>query len=54
MAEGFRIDSYEPFIIGMKLKPDIDINSIKKRMKLVLENNEFEIPPTTQLNDIKP
>lgn len=50
MAEGFKINSYEPFVVGMKFKPDIDINSIIENVKNVLKDKEFEIPPPSQGN----
>jgi hypothetical protein len=47
MVQNLNIDSYEPYVFGLKLNPDIDIHSVEKKVRTILPDMDFEVPPTT-------
>ncbi len=44
MGQNLRVDSYEPYVFGLKLG-DIDIGTINKKFREILPTMNFEVPP---------
>lgn len=44
---------YEPFLIGMKINPDINVDYLQKDIREVLGENEFEILPPSVTSPIR-
>lgn len=46
MGEELIIDSYEPYMIGLKFNQNVQLDSTEKKLKNILSNMDFEVAPS--------
>jgi len=47
------VESFEPYHIGTKLIPDIDLNILKEKIKKVLEEKEYEVTKESTIDNFQ-